>query len=107
MGSLFILLLYSLIIFRLINIGNLTRSSFGKLYCYSFATAFFICCGKYGHGIRPFTDSGCAFANYVIRGSSMIAIMFGLGVAMSCKIYKDTQSINLKAILSDQNEPNF
>ena len=39
-GSLFILLLYSLIIFRLINIGDITRSSFGKLYCYSFATAF-------------------------------------------------------------------
>ena len=41
-GSLFILLLYTLIISRIIRIGNLTRSSFGKLYCYSFATAFFI-----------------------------------------------------------------
>ena len=41
-GSLFILLLYALIISRIIRIGNLTRSNFGKLYCYSFATAFFI-----------------------------------------------------------------
>ena len=41
-GSLFILILYSVIIFRLICIGDITRSSFGKLYCYSFATAFFI-----------------------------------------------------------------
>ena len=33
-GSLFILLLYSLIISRIIKIGNITRSSFGKLYCW-------------------------------------------------------------------------
>ena len=41
-GSLFILLLYALIVSRIIKIGNLTRSNFGKLYCYSFATAFFL-----------------------------------------------------------------
>ena len=41
-GSLFILLIYSLIIIRIVKIGNVTRSNFGKLYCYSFATAFFI-----------------------------------------------------------------
>ena len=36
-GSLFILLLYALIVWRIVKIGNLTRSNFGKLYCYSFA----------------------------------------------------------------------
>ena len=41
-GSVFILILYGIIISRLIKIGNTTRSNFGKLYCYSFATAFFI-----------------------------------------------------------------
>ena len=41
-GSLFILFLYGLIISRIIKIGNTTRSNFGKLYCYSFGTAFFI-----------------------------------------------------------------
>jgi rod shape determining protein RodA len=41
-GSLFILLLYTLILSRIIRIGHMTRSNFGKLYCYSFATAFFI-----------------------------------------------------------------
>ena len=39
-GSVFILLLYGLIISRIVKIGNITRSNFGKLYCYSFATAF-------------------------------------------------------------------
>ena len=33
-GSLFILLLYALIISRIVKIGNITRSNFGKLYCY-------------------------------------------------------------------------
>ena len=41
-GSLFILLLYALILSRIIRIGHITRSNFGKLYCYSFATAFFL-----------------------------------------------------------------
>ena len=41
-GSLFILFLYAIIVWRLVKIGNITRSNFGKLYCYSFATAFFI-----------------------------------------------------------------
>ena len=39
-GSLFILFLYAVIVARILKIGNLTRSNFGKLYCYSFATAF-------------------------------------------------------------------
>ena len=41
-GSLLILLIYCLIIYRIIAIGNVTRSHFGKLYCYGFATSFFI-----------------------------------------------------------------
>ena len=36
-----ILMLYSLIIHRIVKIGHETRSTFGKLYCFSFATAFF------------------------------------------------------------------
>merc|ERR1712127_96387 len=41
-GSVFILLLYSVIIYRIVKIGDVTRSNFGKLYCYGFSTAFFI-----------------------------------------------------------------
>ena len=90
-GSFFILLLYGLIISRLIKIGNITRSNFGKLYCYGFATAFFIYVTvNMGMvlGLLPIVGSPLPIMSY--GGSSMMAIMLGLGIAMSCKIYKDT-----------------
>ena len=90
-GSLFILLIYGVIISRLIKIGNITRSNFGKLYCYSFATAFFIyVVVNMGMvlGLLPIVGSPLPIMSY--GGSSMMAIMLGLGIAMSCKIYKDT-----------------
>jgi rod shape determining protein RodA len=89
-GSLFILLLYALIISRIIKIGNLTRSTFGKLYCYSFGTAFFIYVVvnmMMVLGLLPIVGSPVPIMSY--GGSSMMAIMFGLGIVMSCKIYKD------------------
>ena len=90
-GSLFILLLYGLIISRIIRIGHITRSNFGKLYCFSFASAFFIYVAvNMGMvlGLLPIVGSPLPIMSY--GGSSLMAIMFGLGVAMSCKIYKDT-----------------
>ena len=89
-GSLFILLLYALIISRIINIGNLTRSNFGKLYCYSFATAFFIYVAvnmMMVLGLLPIVGSPLPIMSY--GGSSMMAIMLGLGIVMSCKVYRD------------------
>ena len=89
-GSLFILILYALIILRIIIIGNLTRSTFGKLYCYSFATAFFVYVVvnmMMVLGLLPIVGSPLPIMSY--GGSSMMAIMFGLGIVMSCKIYKD------------------
>ncbi len=90
-GSMFILLLYGIIVSRIVKIGNMTRSNFGKLYCYSFATAFFIyVIVNMGMvlGLLPIVGSPLPIMSY--GGSSMMAIMLGLGVAMSCKIYKDT-----------------
>jgi len=90
-GSVFILLLYGIIISRIIKIGNLTRSNFGKLYCYSFGTAFFVyVVVNMGMvlGLLPIVGSPLPIMSY--GGSSMMAIMLGLGVVMSCKIYKDT-----------------
>ncbi len=90
-GSVLILLLYGLIISRIIKIGNITRSNFGKLYCFSFASAFFIYVAvNMGMvlGLLPIVGSPLPIMSY--GGSSMMAIMFGLAVAMSCKIYKDT-----------------
>jgi rod shape determining protein RodA len=90
-GSIFILLLYALIISRLVRIGHITRSNFGKLYCYSFATAFFIYVTvNMGMvlGLLPIVGSPLPIMSY--GGSSMMGIMLGLGIAMSCKVYKDT-----------------
>ncbi len=89
-GSVFILILYGIIISRIIKVGNLTRSNFGKLYCYSFATAFFIyVVVNMGMvlGLLPIVGSPLPIMSY--GGSSMMAIMLGLGIVMSCKIYKD------------------
>ena len=89
-GSFLILFLYALIVYRIIKIGNVTRSNFGKLYCYSFATAFFIYVTvNMGMvlGLLPIVGSPLPILSY--GGSSMMAIMLGLGIAMSCKIYKD------------------
>jgi len=89
-GSVFILLLYYLIIYRIVKIGHITRSNFGKLYCYGFATAFFIyVVVNMGMvlGLLPIVGAPLPIMSY--GGSSMLAIMFGLGVAMSFRIYKD------------------
>jgi rod shape determining protein RodA len=89
-GSLFILTLYAVIISRILKIGSITRSTFGKLYCYSFATAFFIYVAvnmMMVLGLLPIVGSPLPIMSY--GGSSMLAIMFGLGIAMSCRVYKD------------------
>ena len=89
-GSLFILFLYALIVWRIVKIGNLTRSNFGKLYCYSFATAFFLYVVvnmMMVLGLLPIVGSPLPIMSY--GGSSMMAIMLGLGIVMSCKVYKD------------------
>tara|TARA_B100001057_G_C22777650_1_gene922298 strand:+ start:335 stop:1459 length:1125 start_codon:yes stop_codon:yes gene_type:complete len=89
-GSIFILLLYGIIVSRIVRIGHITRSNFGKLYCFSFATAFFIyVVVNMGMvlGLLPIVGSPLPIMSY--GGSSMMAIMLGLSIVMSCKIYKD------------------
>ena len=83
-----------MITWRIINIGNLFRDTFGKLFCYSFATAFFICVVvNMGMvlGLIPIVGAPLPILSY--GGSSMMAMMLGLGIVMSCKIHKD-QPIN-------------
>ena len=92
-GSCIVLGLYILIIQRIINIGNSVRDSFSKLYCYSFATAFFTYVAvnmSMVLGLIPIVGAPLPILSY--GGSSMMAMMFGLGIVMSCKIHKD-QSI--------------
>ena len=90
-GSAIILFLYILIIYRIIAIGNETRSNFGKLFCYGFGTAFTLyVVVNMGMvlGLLPIVGAPLPIMSY--GGSSMMAIMLGLGIVMSCKVYKDT-----------------
>jgi rod shape determining protein RodA len=91
LGSVSMIFLYSLITYRIIVIGNKTRSIFAKLYCFGFANAFFIYVAvnmSMVLGLLPIVGAPLPILSY--GGSSMLAIMFGLGIVMSCNIYKNT-----------------
>jgi len=90
LGSSFMILLYFIITYRIIRIGTITRSIFGKLYCFGFATAFFIYVAVnmcMVLGLLPIVGAPLPILSY--GGSSMLAIMIGLGIVMSCNIYKN------------------
>ena len=89
-GSVLMVCLYFLITYRIVHIGNLTRSIFGKLFCYGFSTAFFIYVTvnmSMVLGLLPIVGAPLPILSY--GGSSMLAIMFGLGIVMSCNVYKN------------------
>jgi len=89
-GSILMVFLYFLITYRIVHIGNLTRSIFGKLFCYGFSTAFFIYVTvnmSMVLGLLPIVGAPLPILSY--GGSSMLAIMFGLGIVMSCNVYKN------------------
>jgi rod shape determining protein RodA len=91
LGSIAMVFLYFLITYRIIKIGNETRSIFGKLYCYGFANAFFIYVAvnmSMVLGLLPIVGAPLPILSY--GGSSMLAIMFGLGIVMSCSVYKNS-----------------
>jgi rod shape determining protein RodA len=90
LGSVLMVFLYSLITYRIIKIGTETRSIFGKLFCYGFANAFFIYVAvnmSMVLGLLPIVGAPLPILSY--GGSSMLAIMFGLGIVMSCHVYKN------------------
>jgi len=87
-GSVTLLLIYSLMIFRIILIGSTSRSFFGKLFCYSFGAAIFIYIVinmSMVLGLLPIVGSPLPIMSY--GGSSMLATMLGLSIVMSTKIY--------------------
>ena len=86
---LFLLLVYSIMIFRIVMIGTLSRSYFGRLFCYGFAASFFIYITvnmSMVLGLLPIVGSPLPIMSY--GGSSMLATMVGLGIVMSVKIYR-------------------
>ena len=93
-GSVIILLIYAVMVFRIGKIGSSARSFFAKLFCYSFAVAIFIYITvnmSMVLGLLPIVGSPLPIMSY--GGSSMLATMIGFSVVMSAKIY-ERQSIS-------------
>ena len=91
-GSLFLLLVYAILIFRILKTGALSRSFFGKFFCYGFGSAIFIYITvnmAMVLGLLPIVGSPLPIMSY--GGSSMLATMIGLGIVMSSKIYNRQQ----------------
>ncbi len=87
-GSLFLLILYSIIIFRIIRIGSQSRNFFGKFFCYGFGSSMFIYIVvnmSMVLGLLPIVGSPLPIMSY--GGSSMLATMIGISIVMSAKIY--------------------
>ena len=87
-GSMILILLYALLIYRIIRIGFSSRSFFAKLYCFGFASALFLYIFvniAMVVGLLPIVGAPLPIMSY--GGSSMLSIMLGLGIVMSCKIY--------------------
>jgi len=87
-GSLILLLIYALIIYRIAAIGIECRNNFAKLFCFGFAAAFFVYVTvnmAMVLGLLPIVGAPLPIMSY--GGSSMLSMMIGLGIVMSCKIY--------------------
>jgi len=87
-GSVFLLLIYVVIIYRIIKIGSVSRSYFAKLFCYSFGSSIFVYITinmSMVLGMLPIVGSPLPIMSY--GGSSMLATMIGLGIVMSAKIH--------------------
>ena len=92
-GSAFLLLIYTVIVYRIIAIGASSRSFFAKLFCYSFGAAIFVYITinmSMVLGLLPIVGSPLPIMSY--GGSSMLATMIGFGVVMSAKVHSQ-QSI--------------
>ncbi len=86
-GSVALLILYSIIIFRIIRIGAISRSNFARLFCFGFAFAIFIYIVvnlSMVLGLLPIVGSPLPIMSY--GGSSMLATMIGFGIVLSAKI---------------------
>ena len=87
-GSLILLLIYAFIIYRIAAIGGQARNNFAKLFCFGFAAAFFVYVTvnmAMVLGLLPIVGAPLPIMSY--GGSSMLSIMIGLGIVMSCKIH--------------------
>ena len=87
-----VILLYILLIYRVISTGFIVRSFFAKLYCFGFASAIFLYVFvniSMVLGLLPIVGAPLPIMSY--GGSSMLSIMLGLSIVMSCRIYSQDQ----------------
>ena len=88
LGSVSLLAIYAMIIYRIVQIGASCKNNFSKLFCFSFASAFFLYVGVnmlMVLGQLPIVGAPLPIMSY--GGSSMLSIMMGLAIVMSCKIH--------------------
>ena len=88
LGSIGLIILYTIIILRVIRIGTICRSSFSRLFCFGFAFALFIYITvnlSMVLGLLPIVGSPLPIMSY--GGSSMLATMIGFGIVMSAKVH--------------------
>ena len=86
-GSIGLLILYTIIIVRIIRIGAISRSNFSKLFCFGFAFSIFIYIVvnlSMVLGLLPIVGSPLPIMSY--GGSSMLATMIGFGIVLSAKV---------------------
>ena len=87
LGSIGLLLIYSIIIIRIIRIGVISRSNFAKFFCFGFAFAIFIYIIvnlSMVLGLLPIVGSPLPIMSY--GGSSLLATMIGFGIVLSAKM---------------------
>jgi len=87
LGSIGLLLIYIIIIYRVLRIGAISRSYFAKLFCYGYGSAIFFYVTvnmSMVLGLLPIVGSPLPIMSY--GGSSMLATMIGFAVVMSAKI---------------------
>ena len=87
LGSISLLLIYSIIIIRIIRIGIISRSNFAKFFCFGFAFAIFfyiVVNLSMVLGLLPIVGSPLPIMSY--GGSSLLATMIGFGIVLSANM---------------------
>jgi rod shape determining protein RodA len=87
LGALVLLLIYIVTIYRVLNIGYISKSYFAKLFCYGYGSAIFfyvVVNMSMVLGLLPIVGSPLPIMSY--GGSSMLATMIGFAIVMSAKI---------------------
>ena len=91
-GCLLLLIVYAMIIYRILLIGENSRNNFAKLFCFGFGIAFFVYVivnMSMVLGLLPIVGAPLPIMSY--GGSSMLSIMIGLGIVMSCRVHNQEE----------------